>query len=97
MTHPSDPTMFAMLGLYTGDTLGVDAGELVLACDTVEKRVEWSVDPGILDDLESRGWVEIGEMGPVVTDTGKYWLAKWFKKTTRRELSQTRFVKRATA
>lgn len=95
MTFPPHSTMFALLGLHTGDTIGVDNGDLVLACDTVEKRVEWTMPPAVLDELEGRGWIEIGETGPTLTDAGRYWLGRWFKKTTRRELSQTRFVKRA--
>lgn len=95
MTYPDDGTMFTLLALHTGDALDADGAGLFLACETDRGRREWGVPGAVLDDLEARGWVEIGEAGPAVTDRGRYWLGRWFKRTTGRDLAATRFRKHA--
>lgn len=93
--EPTDAVFFTLLGLYTGDAMTADDGEIVLSCETEQGKREWSIPTEMLDFLETRGWVEIGEAGPVVTDKGRYHLGKWFKKRTKRDLCQTRFKKHA--
>lgn len=95
MTEPTDAVFFTLLGLYTGDAMSAADGEIVLSCETVQGKREWAIPVEMLDFIEAKGWVEIGEAGPVVTDRGRYWLGRWFKRRTKRDLSGTRIRKHA--
>jgi hypothetical protein len=66
-----------LLAIDLGDQLDVYQGQLALTCDGVEGPQVIPSLPEALDALEGLGWVEITETGPVSTERGRYWLARW--------------------
>jgi hypothetical protein len=69
-----------LLAIDLGDTLDVQDGQLTLTCEGVDGPQVIPSLPEALDALESQGWVEITEAGPVSTERGRYWLARWMTK-----------------
>jgi hypothetical protein len=80
MTAPLDlPSShyLLLLAIDLGDQLDVCDGQLALTCEGVEGPQVIPSLPEALDALESRGWVEITEAGPVSTERGRYWMSRW--------------------
>ena len=72
---PDERSMLLLLGLHLGDEIAVrEAGMELVGLDG--KRLS-AIPDERLADLEERGFVVIGEAGPAVTPSGRWWLARW--------------------
>jgi hypothetical protein len=67
--------MLLLLGLHLGDDIAVrEAGMELVGPDG--RRLS-AIPDERLADLEERGFVTIGEAGPAVTPSGRWWCRRW--------------------
>lgn len=79
MTFPTDDVMCLLLAIWRGVPLEPVDGVLtvVVPLRTVSIIVENVADE--FDALEDRGWIEVRDPRPVVTEKGVYALRRWLK------------------
>lgn len=74
MTYPADGAMLVLMALDQGERIVASDG-----CLYVTVEGQYVPMPSLeLDDLEDRGWVEVGEQ-VTATQNGRYWLHRWVK------------------
>lgn len=74
MTYPADGAMLVLMALDQGERIVASDG-----CLYVTVEGQYVPMPSLeLDDLEDRGWVEVGEQ-VTATDRGRYWLKRWVR------------------
>lgn len=84
MNYPKDGTMLLLAALVGRCRLDVAGdGDLVLAN---RHGVDCPAPVDALDDLEARGWVSISDSGATVTERGIYWMRRWLRARTGRDL-----------
>lgn len=86
MNLPPDATMLFLLSVYCGEPVGVSGDEIRVELDArIGGLTSVTVPDADLAELEDRGWLEIDEQGPKLTERGRYWLSRWAKAKTRRK------------
>lgn len=84
MNYPKDGTMLLLAALVGRCRLDVIDGDLVLAN---RDGIDCPAPIAALDELEFLGWVEVGDEGATPTERGIYWLRRWLKARTGRDLN----------
>lgn len=88
MTKPFPPelTMIELMGLRGNDAKVGEDGLFYL----VVEGDEHPISAESLDDLDGRGWIEIGDDAVKITEKGNYWLERWsLKRFGRTDLKLT--------
>jgi len=82
---PSDEALAFLTALYHGDRAVIRDGKLVIALHHAlaepvpfGELAEQVVSDSVLDELESRGWIDAAEP-PSITERGRYWLIRLVK------------------
>lgn len=79
MNWPADPVMLMCVAHAAGDKFVARDGELHITVQSEERTIP--APTGALDDLESRGWVELRPGGEtVLSEKGAYWTRRWLEK-----------------
>lgn len=72
---PDERSMLLLLGLHLGDDIAVRGAGMELVGP--DGRRLSAIPDERLADLEERGFVTIGEAGPAVTPSGRWWCRRW--------------------
>lgn len=74
---PSDAAMMFLSSLWLGLPYRTDGGEL--GVEVRPRHIE-PVPAEALDELEGRGWLDLGGAEPRVTEKGEYAVRKWCRR-----------------
>ncbi len=77
MNYPDNQTMLTLMAIdqIEGFILWPDGRMSIRFCG-----METIVTGDQIDELESRGWIDLGEDRVSITRDGKYWAERWAKK-----------------